>query len=498
MKRNCKTRIYAIIGAAALSCSMAPIKPSMITTHAGSDTPVSESAQENTTPPDSSGTPDSSVDTSDNTQNSNSVNPSEIPADNSAKPSELPDTPSASPSEVPDNTDFKPGEASTAPGQSSSDEPDNDIPAEPTTVPDAIPTEAPNESPSTEEPDDIPDTPDISPTDTPDNNNSTPVETPSGSDSLQTDAPDGNDATPGETPLAPGIIPTTNPEDSENADPADKKASEEVNSTYYQDQQKPEISYERIEKEDGQYAHITVSDPGDNASGIKDCQITVDGENRSLSETAVLMSLLPDGQETVVKLEYEIPLDGDILHEIQVQVTDNAGNVASELISMKAVNDVIEVIIPASFNITIWPYGEKDRQIYSDDIVICNQSNFPVDISITDVSLTVEHSLPDDFQDIDGISKDCNVSLQLCQMNLEPINLLLNEGNNGNIASFSLSAKQEGTDPQQLLQTQPVDTITNPDFAVFRLFGNVSEGSESVWQNGDLKVRLTFEFHKRP
>lgn len=520
MRKNYKTKIYAIIGAAALSCSAAPINPSVITTHAAANTPVTESSQENTVPSDTPGIPDSSEASPDNTLGDNSVNPSEVPTDsseappnntpdensvkpsevptdsseappnntpgeNSVKPSEVPsassdrpsetpDTPSASPSEAPGNIDSIPGEASSTPDQSSTEAPDSDgfTSAEPTTAPDVVPTEAPDASPSAENPEE--------------------------SNSSQPDVPDGNDAVPSETPIVPDIVPTNSPEDSENAESADKMEPEGISSAYSLDQQNPVISYERIEKEDGQYAHITVTDPGDNASGIKECQITVDGENHDLSAAAVQTSPLQDGQDAIVMQEYEIPLEGDVLHEIQVQATDNAGNVASELISMRAVNDVIEVILPASFNITIWPFDENGRQIYSDDVVICNQSNFPVDVSITDVSLAIDHSLPDDFQDADGISKDCSVSLQLRQMNLEPVNYLLNEGSNGNIANFSLSAKQEETDPQQLLQMQPVDTISSPDFAVFNLFGNVSPGSELVWQNGDLKVKVTFEFYRQP
>ena len=443
-------------------------------------TPDADDSSPATTPDADDNYPASTPDADDSspatTPDADDSNPASTPDADDSKPASTPDADDSNPASTPDADDSKPADSPDVPGH------------EPTDIPD-VPDNKPAGSPE------VPDSKPAASPDVPGNGPSAaPTEVP-GSTAPPTEAPDGNGNSPSEMPVSPDTIPADTPGASGNTESASGPTPESTVNDTSNDQQKPEISYERIQKEDGQYAHITVTDPGNTPSGIKECRITMDGA--VLDEVTLSMYTLPNEQSPVLRQEFEIPLEGDALHEIQIEVTDNAGNCAGELISMRAVNDVLEIIMPTSFPITIWPYDEEGRQIYSSDVVICNQSNFPVDVNITNISLAVNHSLPDDFQGEEGISKDCKVDFRLRCMNTEPMNFLLTEGNNENIADFSLSARQEGTDSQSLLQMQTIDSITSPDFAVFSLLGTVSEGSEMTWLDGDLKVKVTFEFHRQ-
>ena len=457
----------------------------------------------------SAGTPDISGSAPTGAPGVSDSNPTGRPDVSDTDPVSTPDADDSSPATTPDADDSYPATTPDADDSSPASTPDADD-SNPASTPDADDSK-PADSPDVpgHEPTDIPDVPDNKPAGSPEVPDSKPAASPDvpgngpsaaptevpGSTAPPTEAPDGNGNSPSEMPVSPDTIPADTPGDSGNTESASGPTPESTVNDTSNDQQKPEISYERIQKEDGQYAHITVTDPGNTPSGIKECRITMDGA--VLDEVTLSMYTLPNEQSPVLRQEFEIPLEGDALHEIQIEVTDNAGNCAGELISMRAVNDVLEIIMPTSFPITIWPYDEEGRQIYSSDVVICNQSNFPVDVNITNISLAVNHSLPDDFQGEEGISKDCKVDFRLRCMNTEPMNFLLTEGNNENIADFSLSARQEGTDSQSLLQMQTIDSITSPDFAVFSLLGTVSEGSEMTWLDGDLKVKVTFEFHRQ-
>ena len=462
MKKRCKVKIYAIIGAAALSCSAILINSSSAAAHATANPIVTEPPQDTAGSPEASQLPEGNVSTAGENPDISSaastpaseVSDAEsgVATDNTANPTSSPEDGIANPDTTPEITTPGPNESPSVNSPASSETPEDSI-----TVPDSIPGDsnaAPSASPS-EVPDnagsshtDAPDSDGNTPTASPAPATNTPTASPEASASSPTSSPDINYTGPDTTPTVPTAAPGT----PENTVLPSEVPMGDTENSYFHDQQKPEISYERIAKEDGQYAHIIVADPGENPSGIRECSITIDGESLPSEEITTSVTPLSETEGTVSQQEFEILLEGDVLHEILVQVTDNAGNSVSELISMRAVNDVIEVVIPASFRITIWPYDEEGKQIYSDDVIVFNQSSFPVDVSITDVNVEVNHTLPDDFQNAEGISKDCTVSLQLRQMNQEPVNFLLNEGNNENLAVFSLSARQEGSDAESLLQ----------------------------------------------
>lgn len=287
------------------------------------------------------------------------------------------------------------------------------------------------------------------------------------------------------------------------------------------EQQAPEISYERITKEDGkQYAHIIIMDTGENLSGIKECQFTVDGEAYLPEEIAETeMYAMPGGEEVPVKQEIDIPLEGHEAHEIQAEIFDNAGNPTLKTFSMKALPEgVVSVVLPTSFRIAMRPYETgKNQQIYSDDVVICNRSAFPVDVEVASVEVEINHTAPwgeivtkrvevKEGEDSDVLDlaqgeeaplKDCKVNFKLRQFGKEPLFLPLAEGNNEAVARFSLEAGQKETNVQELMWHSHGDTVQSSDYAMINICGDLREGSGDLWQSEDLVVRLVFQFQRR-
>lgn len=287
------------------------------------------------------------------------------------------------------------------------------------------------------------------------------------------------------------------------------------------EQQAPEISYKRVEKEDGkQYVCVTVTDFGENQSGIKECRFAVDGVAYTPEEVTVSGTrIMPGGKEVPVQQEVDIPLEGQETHEIQVDISDNAGNPASETFSVKALPEgVISVILPTSFRIAIRPYEtEENTQIYSDDVVICNKSNFPVDVEVSSVEVEINHAMPggeivtkrvetgageggnmvDLAEGMEAPVKDCAVNFRLRQLGKEPVLFPLEEGINEVVAYFSLGAGQKETDLQEVMGRMYAEDIRSSDYAIINICGNLEKGSEDMWRNGDLVVRLIFDFHKQ-
>lgn len=284
------------------------------------------------------------------------------------------------------------------------------------------------------------------------------------------------------------------------------------------EQQAPEIFYERITKEDGsQYAHIIITESGENLSGIRECQFTVDGEAYVPDEITVSGTCaMPGGEEVPVLQEADIPLEGHETHEIQARIWDNAGNPALKTFTMKALPEgVISVVLPTSFRIAIRPYEKgENEQIYSDDVVICNKSVFPVDVEVASAEVEINHAAPwgevltkrvetdggedPDVLDLDQgtevLLKDCQIRFKLRQAEEETLLLPLSEGLNGSVARFSLKAGQEGTNLQELMGQRYAETVRSADYAIMNICGNLSEDSGDLWRSGDLRVRLVFRF----
>lgn len=278
----------------------------------------------------------------------------------------------------------------------------------------------------------------------------------------------------------------------------------------------PQITYERLDTEDGQYAHVIIEESGEIKSGINEYECAVDGAEAVVMNQGIVKSaVLASGASVPVRLEFDVPLDGEELHSFTVNVSDYTGNVSTVDFNMVALSkDVISVVLPTSFYIGVCPMEETD-QIYSQDIVICNKSEFPIDVNVVktavDIDQTIEEgstyqtqvttgsgsqAVLDLHKEAEQTGKHCQLKMQLLTAYQEKKEFLLNEGLTENITSFRLSEGWEGTDSQQLLAMDGVDHVETPDYAIINLRGTLEQQTAEYWRDGDLKVEIVFEFRK--
>lgn len=278
----------------------------------------------------------------------------------------------------------------------------------------------------------------------------------------------------------------------------------------------PLINYERVDKNDIQYLHVTMVEQGEVKSGISEAQIMVDGEIAQLPLSNVLKSVeLASGQSVPTILEYNVELGSGEEHEFEITACDYAGNMNKKEFSMSAVStEVVSVVLPTTFKINILPY-EEDWQVIGEDITICNCSDFPINVSIdrtyvevnkipTDVKF-VEQQLDisaDDSEQCYDLNeyttgeKNCDLRLDLALNGEQTLSYAIPEGNGEFLTSFELAQHMEDTDVEELKQMAYEREVTSSDYACVRLRGYLEKGSEALWAGGDLKVTLVFNFSK--
>ena len=278
----------------------------------------------------------------------------------------------------------------------------------------------------------------------------------------------------------------------------------------------PLINYERVDKNDIQYLHVTMVEQGEVKSGISEAQIMVDGEIAQLPLSNVLKSVeLASGQSVPTILEYNVELGSGEEHEFEITACDYAGNMNKKEFSMSVVStEVVSVVLPTTFKINILPY-EEDWQVIGEDITICNCSDFPINVSIdrtyvevnkipTDVKF-VEQQLDisaDDSEQCYDLNeyttgeKNCDLRLDLALNGEQTLSYAIPEGNGEFLTSFELAQHMEDTDVEELKQMAYEREVTSSDYTCVRLRGYLEKGSEALWAGGDLKVTLVFNFSK--
>lgn len=138
-------------------------------------------------------------------------------------------------------------------------------------------------------------------------------------------------------------------------------------------------------------------------------------------------------------------------------------NEGEKTVGQDRTDELLEVIVPTSFQLTLDPYKLTGReQIYSQDVILENHSSYAVTFSLQ----TLECSMPKED------AKACELYLY----------------RNNADAPYHVS----GT-----TQTN-VDTIIVPggEQAVYTFRGSIKEGSEALWKAGDVSVKLIFHFKR--
>lgn len=217
---------------------------------------------------------------------------------------------------------------------------------------------------------------------------------------------------------------------------------------------------------------VDVSDSGSIASGIALVECTVNGrefeiENPVEYETTELYPNL----EVVTGSRFPIVFEDTGVYDICVKAEDNAGNVTDYETQIEVFEpELVSVLVPDSFTIHIDPQQLLEReQIFSDELVLQNMSEFDVRVNIDSIDLKVKDGISDS-----GVRKDCTMYLTAPDTGEK---LPLEKGINENVYSYCLPAGAAGE--------------------ITRLFfgGEVTEGSHKMWEDSDIcvDVRLSFE-----
>jgi hypothetical protein len=205
-------------------------------------------------------------------------------------------------------------------------------------------------------------------------------------------------------------------------------------------------------------------------------------ETETTTETTVVETTA--AQETVAETTTETAIAETTVEEETVAETMTETAVAQETVAETTTEttDIISVVLPTSFNVTIRPWDTVD-QIYSDDILVCNTGDFPVDINVTGVTVS---------SNIEG----SNIRMELLTSGNEIQVFEISEEATENITSFTLSEKQEETDLAELNATELAENVVSGDYAIIRFRGKIDEETANLWQDGDLKINIVFSFSK--
>ena len=280
----------------------------------------------------------------------------------------------------------------------------------------------------------------------------------------------------------------------------------------------PTLNYENVTSPEDETSavHVSIEDCGDIISGLNYVNCMVDGVPYTEYTTNVFGTiLLCSGEEAVSGLSFDIPLLDDEVHTIDVSAADNAGNLLEQSFRVHAAPvDVVSVVLPTSFGMTIYPYASNGN-IWGDDIVIANQSEFPVEVTLQSAQVHIDHTLPEDMimkstipvgntveqpidltQLEDDTVKDAFLNLNLKMLGDQNSVLELEEGYSTPGNQFVLEPKNPDTDFVAIQSDPSEKSVTSGDYAIVNVRGTIAEGSESMWKDGDIAVSLTFTFQK--
>lgn len=220
-------------------------------------------------------------------------------------------------------------------------------------------------------------------------------------------------------------------------------------------------------------AWIDIFDDGNIVSGIESMKCTVNGEEFTIENPLVCETTELYQDLTVVSgYKFPIVLQEVGTYDISVTAADNAGNVTEYETQVEVQEpQLVSILMLDSFAIHIDPQGLLGKeQIFSDELVLENMSDFDVRVNIDSVDLKVQDGVSDQ-----GIQKDCTIYLTAPDTGEK---LALQKGINEEVYSYRLPKGAEG-DIRQLFFS-----------------GNVTEGSDEMWKDSDISINVRLSFEK--
>ncbi len=250
--------------------------------------------------------------------------------------------------------------------------------------------------------------------------------------------------------------------------------SDSVSGCFLIENQEPQIRFSQDSLCTAPYTlWVNIGDTGDVVSGIHDVKCTVNGKPYKITDLAMLEKMMLDeGLEVPAECEFSLPFTEEGEYFVVVTVTDYAGNTSTEEKVVRVTKpELISVFMPEKFAIHIDPQQLAGReQIYSDDITLKNDSDFDVQVTVKKVEVSVRNEVSDT-----GIRKDCDLYLVAPDTGEK---ILLRKGENQDVYSYCL--KKEAQDAMGKL----------------RFVGDTSAGSDEMWEDSDVMVRVELAFAK--
>ena len=271
----------------------------------------------------------------------------------------------------------------------------------------------------------------------------------------------------------------------------DGSVTEELTEYVIAEKTAPSLEYENVDpSSDGTWAvHVILEDCGEVISGLSDVECVVDGVAYTEYTPNVFGKvLLCSGEEVVSGFSFDIPLQDNEIHTIEIIASDNVGNVLNQSFRVNAPQtDVISVVLPTSFGMAIFPHASNGN-IWGEDIVVANQSEFPVEVTLKSAQVNIDHAM--------SSVKDAKLNLGLKLHGNRNSVLELQEGYSMPETCFVLEPRNPDTDAVALQNDLSEKTVLSGDYAIANIRGTIAKGSEDMWKDGDITVALTFTFRK--
>lgn len=218
---------------------------------------------------------------------------------------------------------------------------------------------------------------------------------------------------------------------------------------------------------------IEAEDTGHIISGIDNMECTINGEPYEITDLKAQENVqLTDDLEVPSKVGFSIPFEQEGNYQIELKVTDHAGNVATVEKNIEVTQpDMVAVYMPKEFTIHIDPQQLLGReQIFSDDITLENVSNVDVMVQIEDIAVRVNDEVSDA-----GVLKDCELYLVAPDTGEK---IKLKKGKNKKVYSYCLPMNASG------------------DIANLHFVGKTTEGSDTMWKSSDISIDVKLSFSK--
>lgn len=152
--------------------------------------------------------------------------------------------------------------------------------------------------------------------------------------------------------------------------------------------------------------------------------------------------------------------------------------------------EIIKVVLPTNFAVLMYEEpGVEGMYIQSQDILVINKSNCPVNVKVKDIKYEVTEKMMRSTE-----SNELNVLIKEFQKEEYSVSFM-----EENFTPFYISLDEERaeTNAEQLLKKaegwNPIGPVQNPDYSILRLSGMISDANI---REQDVEIGIVFEFER--